>query len=70
MEQIQTRHLANFPSIVEGRRMGEVKHIPVMSEEIIAILSKIDNLSYVIDATVGVRGHAFEILSSFPELGF
>ncbi|HPT65048.1 MAG TPA: 16S rRNA (cytosine(1402)-N(4))-methyltransferase RsmH [Acetomicrobium sp.] len=48
--------------------MGEVKHIPVMSEEIIAILSKIDNLSYVIDATVGLGGHAFEILSSFPRV--
>lgn len=50
--------------------MGEVKHIPVMSEEIIAILSKIDNLSYVIDATVGLGDMLSRFFLRFPELGF
>ena len=48
--------------------MGEIKHIPVMTGEIISILSKVDKLSYVIDATIGLGGHAFEILSSFSEV--
>jgi len=48
--------------------MGSIDHIPVMSEEIIDILSQIDELDLLVDTTVGLGGHALRICSTFPNV--
>lgn len=48
--------------------MGSIDHVPVMSDEIIDILSKIDRLDLLIDATLGLGGHALRICSTFPSV--
>ncbi|MEN2997040.1 MAG: 16S rRNA (cytosine(1402)-N(4))-methyltransferase [Acetomicrobium sp.] len=48
--------------------MGAIRHVPVLTNEIIDILSLSDDIKLVVDATVGLGGHAYALLSTFPDI--
>ncbi|KRT36276.1 16S rRNA (cytosine(1402)-N(4))-methyltransferase RsmH [Acetomicrobium hydrogeniformans] len=48
--------------------METIRHVPVLTNEIINILSLSDDLKLVVDATVGLGGHAYALLSTFPDI--
>jgi len=48
--------------------MEVISHIPVLTNEIIDILSLSDDIKLVVDATVGLGGHAYALLSTFPDI--
>lgn len=55
--------------ILEGQTMsGEMKHVPVMQNEVIRYLNLRPGMC-VVDATLGMGGHAFEILKGIGRSG-
>lgn len=48
--------------------MEAIRHVPVLTNEIIDILSLSDDIKIVVDATVGLGGHAYALLSTFPDI--
>jgi len=54
----------------ETGRPGDVEHVPVLLESVLALLAPalVDHESVLIDATVGLGGHAEALLAAYPRL--
>lgn len=49
-----------------GNEMTEIKHVPVLRDEIIELLHTVSN-GLIVDCTLGFGGHSLAILENFPD---